>query len=122
MYLLSGRQDRFYLDTWKAAMNQMRDALVRESGGLTYVATQSEPQGSGWSPTGRMDHLSCFVGGMLALGAHFVPKQDADSWWLPTAKAITRTCYETYHQSPSGLGAEVNQFRDGKVFAEETHY
>lgn len=123
MYLLSGRQDRYYLDTWKGAMSQMRDALVRESsGGLTYVATNAEPGTLGWHATSRMDHLSCFVGGMLALGAHFVPAQDAETWWLPTAKAITKACYATYHQTPSGLAAEVNTFYSGKIFPEESHY
>jgi len=118
MYLLGGRRDRAYLDTWKAAMDQMRAVLVRDSGDLTYIATQAELFTSGWRSTDTMDHLSCFVGGMLALGAHFLPKEDVESWWMPTAKGITKSCYETYHRSPSGLGGEVNSFHSGKITAD----
>jgi len=122
MYLLSGRQDRTYLDTWKAAMRDMRAALVRESGDLTYVSANAEPWKVGWDSTNRMDHLACFVGGMLALGSYFVPEADRESWWLPTAKGITKTCYETYHRTPSGLGGEVNTFDKGEISANEGHY
>merc|ERR1719377_514027 len=55
-----------------------------------------------------MDHLSCFMGGLLALGSHYVPEPDREDWWLPVGTEITRTCYEMYRQSPSGLAPETS--------------
>ena len=49
-----------------------------------------------------MDHLSCFLPGMLALGyLHGFPKSHLD-----VARNLTHTCYQLYHQSPSGLSPE----------------
>jgi mannosyl-oligosaccharide alpha-1,2-mannosidase len=121
MYLLSGKTDMDALHTWKAAMNQMRKTLVgvsREK--LTYVAV-SGFAGSRGGPVSTMDHLSCFVGGSLALGWYFVPKEHAEDWWLQTGIDITRSCYETYRRSPPGLGSEVNQFGD-RIYPMERQY
>lgn len=120
MYLLSGKTDLDALYAWKAAMLQMRSSLVGVSReGLTYVAVQGYAGGQPGSPV--MDHLSCFVGGNLALGSYVVPKEHAEDWWLPLGIQITRSCYETYHRSPTGLAAEVNSFADS-IFPQERHF
>merc|ERR1719333_807004 len=62
-----------------------------------------------------MEHLACFVGGMLALGAQSVPAEDREDWWLPTGAEITRTCYEMYARSPSGLAPEQITFASGEM-------
>mmetsp|Transcript_129792 Transcript_129792/g.250330 ORF Transcript_129792/g.250330 Transcript_129792/m.250330 type:complete len:586 (+) Transcript_129792:70-1827(+) len=108
-YLLSGKRERVWLDEWKAAMHGMREALIRTTpNGRTYIATEamSLPKGKFSTSSTQMEHLSCFMGGLLALGAHLLPREDAESWWLPTGAAITETCYEMYHQSPSGIAPE----------------
>lgn len=98
-YLQSGRTEHALLTEWKLAMGEMRNRLLRTSkGGFTYVAV--DPRSD------EMDHLSCFMGGLLALGSHLVPQDEREDWWLPAGAEITRTCYEMYHQSPSGLAAE----------------
>jgi mannosyl-oligosaccharide alpha-1,2-mannosidase len=102
-YIQSGGSERQLLDEWKQAMQQMRDTLVRKSkGGLTYIA-----QGR-FSTT--MDHLSCFMGGLLALGSHYVSEDDRENWWLPLGADLTESCYEMYRQSPSGIAPEAAEF------------
>lgn len=98
-YLQSGGKERRLLGEWKKAMQEMKSKLLRTSkGGYTFLATDSRSD--------KMDHLSCFMGGLLVLGSHYVPAKDKEDWWLPTGAEITRTCYEMYRQSPSGLAAE----------------
>lgn len=65
-----------------------------------------------YSPTShtfisRMGHLACFFPGVLALGHYFgFPQQH-----LEVARNLTHTCYQMYHQSPSGLSAEEVYFQ-----------
>ena len=88
------------------------------------------------SPTGVLEHLSCFLPGLLALGAHLLPLDDLRSVGIDylglaaglsprdregylklsrfnllelhmwAAKGLTETCYLTYADQPSGLGPE----------------
>lgn len=55
-----------------------------------------------------MDHLACFAGGMLALGAR--NKSDV---WFHRAVEITRTCTYSYDVSPTHLGPESFTFSSG---------
>lgn len=98
-YIQSNGANRELLQEFKAAMNEMRQELLREAGHHTYIG----------SLTGDhvMEHLTCFMGGLLALGAHVAPKEDREDWWLPTAIDVTETCYQMYHQSPSGLAPDI---------------
>ncbi len=51
----------------------------------------------------RMEHLTCFVAGNLALGAHSgaVNGSKADEF-LALAQNLTHTCYQMYRQMPTG--------------------
>lgn len=69
-----------------------------------------------------MEHLSCFVGGMLALASQYIPTEEVEEWWLPTGVEITRTCYEMYHNSPSGLAPEVVSFDQNGMQPIDAHY
>jgi len=99
-YLQSGQKDTQLLKEWKQAMSEMRRDLLRTStDGFSYIA-----DGIGSS---SMEHLSCFIPGLLALGEHRVPKREVEAWWLPTAEALVHTCYEMYRRQPSGLAPDV---------------
>jgi mannosyl-oligosaccharide alpha-1,2-mannosidase len=87
-YIFSGRKDDLWLTTYMAAMNGVRNWLVGETapakeGGLLFVGEQKLEEigstlgklralggdrASQLSP--KMDHLVCFLPGVLALG-HF---------------------------------------------------
>lgn len=52
----------------------------------------------------KMDHLSCFIPAMLALGAHAgaVTGEKAGKY-MQVAEELTHTCWQMYHQMPSGM-------------------
>jgi mannosyl-oligosaccharide alpha-1,2-mannosidase len=65
-----------------------------------------------------MDHLVCFMGGSFALGATEGPslKQAAqglserDLEDIRLGKELTRTCYEMYNHTATGLASEIVYF------------
>jgi mannosyl-oligosaccharide alpha-1,2-mannosidase len=57
----------------------------------------------------KMDHLACFAGGMLALGAQGATKERD----IRLGAEITETCYKMYKNSPIGLSPETIQFHAG---------
>lgn len=65
--------------------------LVRKSSsGLTYIA-----EWKGGLLEHKMGHLTCFAGGMIALGADGAPN-DKTGHQMEQAAEITRTCHESY--------------------------
>lgn len=124
-YIQSGFQKQNLLSTWKAAMREMKDHLLFESPqGFTYIATKAARDGPGTyhivDP--GMEHLSCYVGGMLAMASYFVPANEAEDWWLPTAIEITKTCYEMYRISPTGLAPDTVYFDEQGMQAADRNY
>ena len=97
------------------------------------------------SPSGVLEHLSCFLPGLLALGAHLLPLDDLPSLGIDylglaanlspqdregyvrlskydlrklhmwAAKGLAETCYLTYADQPSGLGPEEVLFVGGGI-------
>lgn len=105
-WVQSGKTEDKLKDKWKTAMNEMMEQLVRKTqGGLTYVCEKDNG-----NLRHRMDHLACFVAGMLMMGVHELPAAEVDPRWEPTAAAITETCHEMYRRSPSGLSPEYVVF------------
>ena len=84
---------------YSKAVNTILTKFLKYSGlnHMAFLARLYDTSARGYSP--NMDHLACFVPGMLALGyLHGFPEAH-----LEAAKNLTHTCYELYHQSPSGL-------------------
>jgi len=75
-----------------------------EKTNLTYVAEISNKQ-----IVHKMEHLVCFAGAMFALGAEG-PTQTRD---FTTGAEITRTCYEMYHRTATGIAPENSVFPQG---------
>ena len=98
------------------AMQGMVDLLLKASSPsqLAYISDWN-----GHSNEHKMDHLVCFMPGVLALGAYNDPlgfsskraKRD-----LAIAKALMYTCYQMYARMASGISAEYVEFRDGLDF------
>jgi len=114
-HIQGGNKDQSLLQAWKSAMQEMRTGLLKKSSdGYTYLARIGNRQGSKVEANDQeMDHLSCFMGGLLALGSMNVAEKDREDWWLPTGAEITRTCYEMYHMTKSGLSPETVTFEGG---------
>lgn len=119
-YIQSGGKEHHLLQAWKRAMREMKDSLLQTSDtGLTYIAVSAKRLKNGElrSSQNQMEHLSCFVSGMLAMASHFVPVEEREDWWLPKSEEIVRTCYEMYRTSPSGLSPEFVYFDSSGVHA-----
>lgn len=59
-------------------------------------------------PVGDFQHLSCFIGGLFALGAAMIPNVDPRHAWA--AEGLAHTCWVTYADMPTGLGPEKMMF------------
>jgi len=60
--------------------------------------------------TNSMDHLVCFVPGMLALGVQQGVLEEVEH--MAVAEHLMRTCYKMYADSPTGLAPEIATFRN----------
>lgn len=122
-YLLT--HETLYYDLYRKSMEGVKKHLVSKSkpNGLVYIGEKEHGLNGPLSP--KMDHLVCFMGGLLAMGAteglsisdaHRQPFWDSDrktDWKL--AEDLTQSCYQMYHQIPSGLAPEIVVFNDGEV-------
>ncbi|OQR91164.1 mannosyl-oligosaccharide alpha-1,2-mannosidase [Achlya hypogyna] len=108
-WLFTDKQDYRYKVAYETAVASMKQDLVRTAvgPGKLVILGQSVLRGDGSRGfVSKMDHLSCFVPGMLALGVlHGMPQ-----WHLELAEELARTCYMMYHQVPSGLAPEEVYF------------
>lgn len=65
----------------------------------------------------KMDHLVCFMGGSFILGVTEgafldqldpLDKKDTEDYYM--AQEITKTCYEMYNMTATGLASEIVYF------------
>ncbi|TMW57051.1 hypothetical protein Poli38472_002976 [Pythium oligandrum] len=107
-WLQSGKTDDKYRKQYVTAVQGISERLVAKSkpNGLTFIG---ELVGGKLEP--KMDHLVCFVPGMLALGyIHGMPEAHLD-----LAKQLIETCYQMYAQMNTKLAPEIAYFnmKDG---------
>jgi len=115
IWLQGGRKETWLRNMYDKAMDGMIDKLLLKSSisGLAFLSDWN-----GRYNNRKMDHLVCFVPGMLALGAYTNSdgiessraKRD-----LAVAKALMYTCYQMYHRMPSGISAEFVLFPNEKT-------
>uniref|UniRef100_A0A4W4ESQ7 alpha-1,2-Mannosidase n=1 Tax=Electrophorus electricus TaxID=8005 RepID=A0A4W4ESQ7_ELEEL len=110
-WLMSEKKDeegkRLYYDALKAIETNL---IRKSSGGLTYIA-----EWKGGLLEHKMGHLTCFAGGMIALGADGAPDATTGHQ-MELAAEIARTCHESYARTNLKLGPEAFRF-DGGVEA-----
>jgi len=117
LWLQGGKKEQKYRDMYDKSMDGMHEELLQKSNpnGLSYIAESN----GGRNIHKKMDHLVCFMGGILALGAYTDPK-GLDSVRaqrdLKTARALTYTCYQMYARSPTGLSPEIAKFDTDEDF------
>lgn len=116
----SNSNTSYLYEMYKEAMNGVRHLLVRKSIPNKLVFVGELPYGSngGFSP--KMDHLVCFLPGTLALGAtkgltkkqamenSMVNFEDLEN--LKLAEDLTKTCFEMYAVTSTGLAPEIAYF------------
>ncbi|TCD63846.1 hypothetical protein EIP91_004888 [Steccherinum ochraceum] len=128
-YLMTGQKDYTSIDLYMRSVNHVFEKMLYHTPrrGLLYVA---EIFGHDHKRAHRLEHLSCFFPGLLALGVHTIPDEiftnaahtyttnqtrllsynlkDLHTW---AATGLAETCWRMYAEQPSGLGPEsVNMF------------
>ncbi|XP_056620406.1 mannosyl-oligosaccharide 1,2-alpha-mannosidase IA [Triplophysa dalaica] len=110
-WLMSDKSDDEGKKLYYDALQAIEKNLIRKSsGGLTYIA-----EWKGGLLEHKMGHLTCFAGGMIALGADGAPDDKTGSQ-MELAAEIARTCHESYARTSMKLGPEAFRF-DGGVEA-----
>ncbi|KAK9837344.1 hypothetical protein WJX81_007743 [Elliptochloris bilobata] len=112
-WLLGGKHQPALLKGYKEAMRGVRERLLqrtvpgRAGGGLAYVGELH-----GGVIVHKMDHLVCFLPGLLALGhLHGVSTaRSGEQSDLDLAKDLMATCNELYRRTPAGLAPEIAFF------------
>ena len=81
---------------------------LQNTSGLIYVGEMAYPSSRGSRFEKKMDHLVCFLPGILALGhLHGVGNESSH---LALAKELMRTCVAMYERMPLGLHPEIAKF------------
>ncbi|KAL1500514.1 hypothetical protein AB1Y20_013170 [Prymnesium parvum] len=112
-WLFSGRTDERVRAMYDDSIKAIRKYLVRRGndevcenctfvGMWNYRTDRFQPQ---------MDHLACFMPGVLALGA----EGETAAEELQLAEDLMRTCYRMYAEQPSGLAPEICVFQSKGV-------
>ncbi|CAA0832329.1 Mannosyl-oligosaccharide 1-2-alpha-mannosidase MNS3 [Striga hermonthica] len=107
-------------EMYEDAMKGVKELLVRKTvpNGLVFVGELPYGAQGDFSP--KMDHLVCFLPGTLALGAtkgmlkekamreNLLDFKDFEN--LKLAEDLTKTCYEMYSVTSTGLAPEIAYF------------
>lgn len=109
-WIQGGKKEQMFRDFYDDTTEGMTNVLLQKTtpSGLTYV--------SDWTGTTnkhKMDHLVCFVPGMLALGAFTSRGTKGEQHAvrdLINAKAIAYTCWQFYERQATGISPEYLQF------------
>lgn len=106
-YIQSNGKDLIARDMFDDAMASVMDNLVQtSSSGLTYLADMRFDR-----LEHKMDHLSCFAGGMFALAGETLGS-DASKHYTDLGASLTETCHVSYDKTATKLGPEAFRFTD----------
>jgi len=109
-WLLTNRTEKRYLQAYQEAVQGVRKHLVKHTvgKGVTFVAEGDIKQGATELQTvPKMDHLVCFLPGVLALGSWAGAGDTAD---LELAEELIEGCWMMYNSTKTGIAPEIAQF------------
>mmetsp|Transcript_80888 Transcript_80888/g.142619 ORF Transcript_80888/g.142619 Transcript_80888/m.142619 type:complete len:881 (-) Transcript_80888:124-2766(-) len=109
-YLQTGRTEPRYLRMYRATLKGLTTQLLVQTPKHTYIAERQVTLHH------KMDHLACFVPGMLALGA------DGDRKLFELAESLTHTCVQMYAGTITGISPESTIFENGTMRPATKYY
>ncbi|XP_037978028.2 mannosyl-oligosaccharide alpha-1,2-mannosidase IA [Plutella xylostella] len=105
-WLVSNQGDAEARVMFDEAMEAALDKMLRVSpSGLSYLVELKY----GRVFEEKMDHLSCFAGGMFALASTTLENRLSERY-MDVARKLTDTCHESYARSETKLGPEAFRF------------
>jgi hypothetical protein len=113
-WLLTGKRHEQYKRMYLESTRALISTLIVEDGGLTYVAESKNGK-----LEKKMDHIVCFVPGMLALGAQHIPSVHDEH--MDLAAKLAQTCYRMYSEQRTGLAPEFVRFGGGRMLIGAAH-
>ncbi|PNS15951.1 Mannosyl-oligosaccharide 1,2-alpha-mannosidase IC [Sphaceloma murrayae] len=107
-YLLLNGRDDTYEKMYLSALAAANETLFFRPVTPNTTSLLFSGNAKGWSPTSlhpdsESQHLTCFAGGMVALGAKLFSRPDD----LATARALTDGCIWAYESMPTGIMPEI---------------
>jgi len=119
MWILTGKSHEQYRRMYVASANGMLENLWKTEGEYSYISEWRK--GAGYVK--KMDHLTCFAGGLLALGV----KEGAVTGKVATlhlrrAKELAYTCHSMYSRMKSGLSPDSVKFSNGDMKSGDDFY
>ena len=115
MWVQGGRTEPQWREAYDRAIAGMRHKLLKDVAvngqTIAYVGSSS-----GRSVDNKMEHLTCFVPGMLALGATMSldSKGSVAAADMQLAKRLAFTCHQMYALTATGLSPEHVVLRSGR--------
>lgn len=105
--LLGGRVPQ-YGRMYSAAIDTARGIIIRDVKSVpnTSLVIPGTVEGRGWNA--KLEHLACFTGAMVGLGAKLMPKERGKDYDI--AQRISETCWWTYNSTNTGIGPEYTIF------------
>ena len=121
MWILSGKTNqqakRMYVASMEGVLGKLLQRTPTDQGDYAFLGDLQ-----GGRIERKMDHLACFVPGMLALGVEEgVVTGAVASQHMQAARDLMRTCYASYSTSPSKIGPEVMTFNPGLAPGEPSY-
>ena len=100
---------RPHLNLWRLAMKALRKKMTvkAQPPHLYYFIREARQT----NLVNRMEHLTCFVPGMLVMGYYELPHKIRDKSWLNLAYHLMETCVQLYRTNYFGLACETTEFR-----------
>ncbi|KAH9018226.1 seven-hairpin glycosidase [Lactarius deliciosus] len=116
-WLLTGRTDTKARDLYIRSVDAILDHLtyITPNRNLLYVTDATVDVHGTFLPTHKLEHLTCFLPAMLALGA--VTLRDVPQRHMWAARAFAHTCWVLYADSPSGLAPDMVLMRSSNGLA-----
>ena len=107
----TGKQEEWLWKMYADAMDGMHSQLLQQNcPDMMYVADLKGPG----RLEHKMDHLACFLPGLLALGVAHRPDAPNAARDLKTAEGLMDTCIRMYSQQATGVAAEYVRFDAGR--------
>lgn len=107
-WIQSNGEDAKAREMYDSAISAIVKKLLQTSkGGLKYFAELKYDR-----LEAKMDHLACFSGGLIALGAQSLPAEQKKQY-MKLAEELVHTCHESYDRTATKLGPESFRFTDG---------
>ncbi|KAG6446541.1 endoplasmic reticulum mannosyl-oligosaccharide 1,2-alpha-mannosidase [Manduca sexta] len=104
-WLQTGKTINYLLDDYLTAIEGVREFLAKRSSPNKRLFIGELSAGSeAFNP--KMDHLTCFLPGTLALGH----SNGLPDWHMTMAEELLYTCYLTYAAHPTFLAPEITHF------------